>query len=85
MKTVNQTRWHTLRCLFASAAFSHSRKWRICGYVGFAWILVLGFRPAFGADPGHEQKWQDVRDHQPAGLRLKLALPKDHFFQGRAN
>ena len=26
--------------------------------------------------------WQDVRNHQPAALHLKLILPKDHVFQG---
>jgi hypothetical protein len=26
--------------------------------------------------------WQTIRDHQPAGLTVKMTLPKDHFFQG---
>ena len=26
--------------------------------------------------------WQEIRDHQPAALHLKLTLAKDHFFQG---
>jgi hypothetical protein len=51
-----------------------------------AWYLCIYFSILFGAgaraDKGMDQKWQEVRDHQPPGLQMKLILPKDHFFQG---
>src|SRR5450631_2890530 len=26
--------------------------------------------------------WQEIRNHQPAALHLKMTLAKDHFYQG---
>jgi len=47
----------------------------------FICLLIWIAAPA-RADTDMNQKWQEVRDHQPPGLQLKLTLPKDHFFQG---
>jgi hypothetical protein len=50
------------------------------------WSLAICFPILVGsvarADADMDQKWKDVRDHQPPGLHLKMTLPKDHFFQG---
>jgi hypothetical protein len=31
---------------------------------------------------GIDEKWKEVRDHQPPGLQLKVTLSKHIFFQG---
>lgn len=46
-------------------------------------LLILLLLPKFlYAEDVTDSKWQEVRDHQPPALHLKMALPKDHFFQG---
>ncbi len=45
------------------------------------WLIIAWTAPArCNAAPGLD--WQNIRDHQPSGLHLKLTLPKSHFFQG---
>jgi len=47
--------------------------------IGFSLILPLAAQAQFGQ---MLPAWQDIRQAQPAGLQLKLTLPKDHFYQG---
>jgi hypothetical protein len=83
MKNINLTRSNTLPSLFVGGFFGLCRVRHMRNYAALFFILVIGFTSAvYGVDEGHDQKWQDVRDHQPAGLHLKLTLPRDHFFQG---
>jgi hypothetical protein len=83
MKNINQTQSNTLPSLFVGGVFRPCRLRHMKGYAVLVFIMIISFSSSiFGTDAGLDQKWQDARDHQPAGLRLKLTLPKDHYFQG---
>jgi hypothetical protein len=75
--------------VFSMRSSTVTRGWR----QGMAWrgiVLLLGWVASAGllqagiviSPPSGAGYPEDVHDHQPAGLTLKLSLPKDHFFQG---